>query len=137
MALWGKTDEVNLTGSVTATEDETSISGANTAFTEELSIQNTILLGTNKYVISSIIDDENATIRPEALETITDTSPQVSTSPKYLSDDQAINEVSLVTTAEAQSSINREKGVKTPGWTLYKEYGSGRKRIEVLVPLKS
>jgi hypothetical protein len=42
----------------------------------------------------------------------------------------------FVDTTEAAVTSNREKGLKTPGWNLYKEYGTGRKYVETLVPMK-
>ena len=37
---------------------------------------------------------------------------------------------------EAGVTANRDNGIKTPGWILYKEYGNGRKFVETLVPMK-
>lgn len=42
----------------------------------------------------------------------------------------------LVDTTEAAQAENRAKGLKTPGWNLYKEYGTGRKYVENLVAMK-
>lgn len=42
----------------------------------------------------------------------------------------------FVDTTEAGVASNRAKGIKTPGWILYKEYGSGRKYVETLVPMR-
>ena len=64
--------------------------------------------------------------------------------PKYLSDelrnDQEVSDLDLtvgVSVTEAQVAANREKGVKTPGWTKYVEYtdaqGSLRHKAEILV----
>jgi hypothetical protein len=60
--------------------------------------------------------------------------------PVYLDKDaanpDANTNVYFVDTTEAGVAANRSNGLKTPGWTLYEEYGSGRKRVEVLVPMK-
>ena len=62
--------------------------------------------------------------------------------PKYLSTETDANRnidkdnAFFVDTTEASVSTNREKGIKTPGWILYKEYGTGRKYVETLVPMK-
>ena len=62
--------------------------------------------------------------------------------PTWLSEDPAASRNSLkdnaffVDTLEAKVPGNRAKGIKTPGWVLYKEYGTGRKYSEVLVPMK-
>ena len=48
----------------------------------------------------------------------------------------SIENAYLVDSTEAVQKENRAKGVKTPGWILYKEYGNGRKYVETLVPFK-
>jgi hypothetical protein len=47
-----------------------------------------------------------------------------------------INNSYLVDVTEAGYSENRANGIKTPGWILYKEYGTGRKFVETLVPMR-
>jgi hypothetical protein len=49
---------------------------------------------------------------------------------------ESIANAYLVDSTEAVQAENRAKGVKTPGWILYKEYGNGRKYVETLVPFK-
>lgn len=62
--------------------------------------------------------------------------------PKFLSAEADANRnvdidnAFFVDTTEVAVTTNREKGIKTPGWVLYKEYGSGRKYVETLVPMK-
>lgn len=62
--------------------------------------------------------------------------------PKFLSTDAAApmqvdrDNAFFVDTSEAAVTTNRAKGLKTPGWVLYKEYGTGRKYVETLVPMK-
>lgn len=62
--------------------------------------------------------------------------------PKFLSDDANANRnididnAFFVDTTEAGVTANRANGIKTPGWILYKEYGSGRKYVETLVPMR-
>lgn len=62
--------------------------------------------------------------------------------PKFLSTDAAApmqsdkDNAFFVDTTEAGIASNRAKGLKTPGWVLYKEYGTGRKYVETLVPMK-
>jgi hypothetical protein len=69
----------------------------------------------------------------------TDTSESA---PKFLSTDANANRnidkdnAFFVDTTEAAVTSNRAKGLKTPGWNLYKEYGNGRKYVETLVPMK-
>lgn len=42
----------------------------------------------------------------------------------------------FIDTTEAGVAANREKGLKTGGWNLYEEYGTGRKRVETLVAIR-
>lgn len=66
----------------------------------------------------------------------------LASAPKFLSTDAAAtmqtdkDNAFFVDTTEAAVTSNRAKGIKTPGWILYKEYGSGRKYVETLVPMK-
>lgn len=66
----------------------------------------------------------------------------LASAPKYLSTDSNAtpqtdkDNAFFVDTTEAAVTSNRAKGLKTPGWVLYKEYGSGRKYVETLVPMK-
>ena len=66
----------------------------------------------------------------------------LASAPKFLSTDANANRnidkdnAFFVDTTEAKVTSNRRKGIKTPGWVLYKEYGNGRKYVETLVPMK-
>ena len=48
----------------------------------------------------------------------------------------SINQAVFVDTTEAVQDENRAKGLKTPGWNLYKAYGNGRHYVETLVAMK-
>lgn len=67
----------------------------------------------------------------------------LASAPKFLSTDVNANRnidkdnAFFVDTTEASVTSNRAKGIKTPGWILYKEYGAGRKYVETLVPMKA
>ena len=66
----------------------------------------------------------------------------LASAPKFLSADAAANRnidkdnAFFVYTTEAAVTSNRAKGIKTPGWVLYKEFGAGRKYVETLVAMK-
>ena len=62
----------------------------------------------------------------------TDTANSV---PKYLSSADQSNAY-FIDTVEAAVAGNRAKGLKTGGWNLYEEYGTGRKRVENLVAMR-
>ena len=54
--------------------------------------------------------------------------------PKYLTAGENAK-CYFIDTTEAGVTANRAKGLKTTGWNLYEEYGSGRKRVETLVAM--
>ena len=66
----------------------------------------------------------------------------LASAPKFLSADANANRnidkdnAFFVDTTEAAVTSNRAKGIKTPGWVLYKEYPTGRKYVETLVAMK-
>lgn len=66
----------------------------------------------------------------------------LASAPKFLSADANANRnidkdnAFFVDTTEAAVTSNRAKGIKTPGWVLYKEFGAGRKYVETLVAMK-
>ena len=66
----------------------------------------------------------------------------LASAPKFLSADANANRnidkdnAFFVDTTEAAVPANRAKGIKTPGWVLYKEFGAGRKYVETLVSMK-
>ena len=47
-----------------------------------------------------------------------------------------LNDAVFVDTTEAVQAENRARGLKTPGWNLYKAYGAGRHYVETLVAMK-
>jgi hypothetical protein len=47
-----------------------------------------------------------------------------------------LNNAYFVDITEAGVTANRNNGIKTPGWILYKTYGTGRKFVETLVSMK-
>jgi hypothetical protein len=69
-------------------------------------------------------------------------SDTLASAPQFLSTDTNANRnidkdnAFFVDTTEAAVPSNRAKGIKTPGWVLYKEYGTGRKYVETLVAMK-
>jgi hypothetical protein len=138
MASWGRNVDVELsgTGSIDANTSIISEGSANTAFTDEVESGNLIDLEGTLFVVKSVVDDETLNVEPVSDSDITDGTMLLSEVPKYLTTDQAIDEAVYITVADAQDSDNREIGIKTPGWTLYKEYGNGRRRVETLVAMK-
>lgn len=65
--------------------------------------------------------------------------PAANTARDYsgLSRNTDLNSAFFVDSGEAVVASNRAKGIKTPGWTLFKSYGNGRKYVEILVPMKN
>jgi hypothetical protein len=141
MASWGRNVDVVLTGTGSIDANTNIVTGANTVFTEEVEVRNVIDLdGEGRFVVLSVVDDETLTVAPVAEDSAEDEDILLSEVPKYLSVTQALNEATLVSVADAQDADNREIGIKTPGWTLYREYetedGDTRRVVETLVAMK-
>ena len=135
MASWGRKADELLTGSGSIDENTNIVTGANTVFTEEVELRNLISLDGNIFVVTSIVDDETIEVLPIAESDLTDQDILLSEAPKYLPVSE-INNVVYVQTTDIDANT-RADGIKTPGWTLYEEYGTGRKRVETLVAMKS
>ena len=136
MASWGRVADSALTGTGSIDIDTNTITGANTEFTTELEIGNLVTLDTtNNFIVRDIVSDTEITVEPAATANVADGDMLESESPKYLPISEVDNIV-YVETSEINANT-RADGIKTPGWTLYEEYGSGRKRVEVLVAMKS
>lgn len=141
MASWGRNADLILTGTGSIDASTNIVTGANTVFTEEVELRNLIDLDGDKFVVVSITNDTTMTVEPVAETTLSGEDILLSEVPKYLTVTQATTEATYVTVAEAQDANNRVDGIKTPGWTLYKEYvdgnGNTRKKVETLVAMKS
>ena len=135
MASWGRKADELLTGTGSIDANTNIVTGASTAFTEEVELRNLISLDDNIFVVTSINSDEELEVLPVAEAGLTDEDILLSEAPKYLPVSE-INNVVLVGTGEIDANT-RADGIKTPGWTLYEEYGNGRKRVETLVAMKS
>ena len=135
MASWGRVADGELTGTGSIDEDTGTIIGSNTAiFTTELEIGNLVTLGVDNFIVRDIVSDTEITVEPLATANIADQAMLESEIPKYLPVTEVDN-ITYVAVDEIDSNT-RADGIKTPGWTLYEEYGDGRKRVEVLVAMK-
>jgi len=137
MASWGRLSDELLTGTGSIDINTNIVTGANTAFTEEVELRNVIDLDGDRFVVLAINSDTELEVAPIAASSLSDEDILLSEVPKYLTVVQATQEATYVTVAAAKDANNRVLGVKTPGWTLYKEYGTGRRRVETLVAMKS
>ena len=135
MASWGRKADELLTGTGSIDANTNIVTGANTVFTEEVELRNLISLDDNIFVVTSINSDEELEVLPVAEAGLTDEDILLSEAPKYLPVSE-INNVVYVATGDIDANT-RADGIKTPGWTLYEEYGNGRKRVETLVAMKS
>jgi hypothetical protein len=141
MASWGRKVDVELTGLGSIESNTSIIIGTESAFTEEVDVGNLIVIGEgDAFVVTSVDDDDTLSVDPKSSVDLIDDPMFLSETPKYLTTDQAINEAMFVTIADAQDANNRVDGIKTPGWTLYKEYttesGDVRRVVETLVAMK-
>ena len=135
MASWGRKADELLTGTGSIDANTNIVTGANTVFTEEVELKNLISLDDNIFVVTSINSDEELEVLPLAEADLTDEDILLSEAPKYLPVSE-INNVVYVATGDIDANT-RADGIKIPGWTLYEEYGNGRKRVETLVAMKS
>lgn len=140
MASWGRKADVELTGLGSIEANTSIIMGTETAFTEQVDVGNLIAIGESGFVVKTVTDDDTLSVDPKSSVDLIDDPMFLSETPKYLTTDQAINEATFVTIAEAKDATNRADGIKTPGWTLYKEYnkagGGVRRVVETLVAMK-
>jgi len=136
MASWGRKVDELLTGAGSIDANTNIITGANTVFTEEVELRNVVVLDEDAFVVLKIVDDETLEVAPIAIDGLSDEDILLSETPKYLSVTDATQNAVFVTVEDAQDANNRVIGVKTPGWTLYEEYGNGRRRVETLVAMK-
>jgi hypothetical protein len=140
MALWGKLDGVVMTGTASITEGNTAVVGVGTLFTEEFKTGYVIELDDTRFRVKAVTDDENMTVFPVALATLSAQDVVISQAPRNLSDDVALGDAVLVMPYEASESAFRDIGLKTPGWSTYSTYtaadGSTRRRSESLISMK-
>jgi hypothetical protein len=137
MASWGRKADELLTGTGSIDVNTNIVTGANTVFLDEVEIRNVIDLDGERFVVLTVNSDTELEVAPIGDTTLSGEDILLSETPKYLTVEEATNEATYVTVSEAQDANNRVIGVKTPGWTLYKEYGNGRRRVETLVAMKS
>lgn len=135
MASWGRKADELLTGTGSIVANTNIVTGANTVFTEEVEIRNLISLDDAVFVVTSINSDVELEVLPIADAGLTAQDILLSEAPKYLPVTE-IGNVVYVATGDIDANT-RVDGIKTPGWTLYEEYGTGRKRVETLVAMKT
>ena len=141
MASWGRNVDMELSGTGSIDANTDIIIGVDTLFTDEVEAGNLIDLdGQGTFVVTNVVDDETLLVDPAATVDAAGQGVFLSEVPKYLTANQAINEATFVTVLEAKDPTNRVDGIKTPGWTLYKEYvtegGTTRRVVETLVAMK-
>lgn len=140
MSLWGKSDSVALTGTGSITTGTNAVVGVGTLFTTELAVENVISISTSLFRVTAITDDLNMTVEPVAAGTLTTQALVLVLMPTFVGTED-LDEVALVTTAEAQTEISRDLGIKTPGWNKVNSYtdaqGATRSKVENLVVFKS
>lgn len=135
MASWGRKADELLTGTGSIDANTNIVTGTNTVFTEEVEIRNLISLDDAVFVVTSINSDIELEVLPIAESDLTAQDILLSEAPKYL----AVAEIGNVVFVQVNEidANTRAEGIKTPGWTLFEEYGNGRKRVETLVAMKS
>jgi hypothetical protein len=137
MASWGRKSDFALSGTGSIDANTNIVIGANTAFTTQLQTRNVVDIDGSRFVVVAVANNTQMTVEPISSVAHEDQALLMSQTPKYLPTTIATDEATYVTVAEAKDANNRVIGVKTPGWTLYKEYGTDRRRVETLVAMKS
>lgn len=137
MASWGREAETVLTGTASIANTDTTVVGSNTEFLSEVSVKDLVSIGGQVFIVTSVVDDEELEVTPAAVGAESDENVLLSQVPKFLNVTDARTKAVYVTVEDAQDANTRADGIKTPGWTLYEEYGTGRKRVETLVAMKS
>lgn len=135
MGSWGRKGEEALTGTGAITANTDIVTGTLTVFESEVAVDDLITVGVDTFRVVAVNSNTEIQVVPVSELGITATTMVASEAPKYLPLSE-ISNVVYVETSEIDANT-RADGIKTPGWTLYEEYGSGRKRVETLVAMKS
>lgn len=141
MALWGNKDSKPVTGTVTALNGQTAVQGYETAFTEDLKSGNTLVINNIEYRIESITDDTNLTLHaPYAGVDDEGLTVLANEQPAYLSNDSLADVYGVDSgNPRYEAQVNRDKGIRTPGWVKYTTYqdseGNTRHKAETLVAM--
>lgn len=149
MALWGKKDQVALTGTAILTNGSATVTAnSSTSFNTEIKVGDNIFLSTantaaganTRYRVTAIANGTSLTVnRTYAGTTNAAATVWIQQAPKSITGTHVgmrpIDVVGVDVT-EAQVAANRAAGIKTPGWVRINNT-SGRKRVETLVAMRS
>lgn len=147
MSLWGKQENVSLTGTITIVSGDTTVAGVGTTFTTQLQAGDTIQYdksgNTIKFVVASISNNTSLKLKsvPDANDAVAGSVFAVTDAPKFSSNQDAKSNVEKITTADAKNPAFKAVGVNTPGWVKSITYvdanGKTRTKSETLVVFKS
>lgn len=154
MPLWGKKDQLALTGTAILTNNSVTVTGnTSTSFNTEIRVGDNIFLSTantaaganTRYRVQSIANGTSLTInRTYAGTTNAAATVWVQQAPRYVVGTRTgfrNLDVVGVDVTEARVAANRAKGLQTPGWTRFVTYtdsaGNTRTKSEVLVAMRS
>ena len=154
MPLWGKKDQLALTGTAVLTNNSITVTAnSSTSFNTEIRVGDNIFLSTantaaaanTRYRVQSIANSTSLTLnRTYNGTTNTAATIWIQQAPRHIvgtrNGFRNIDVVGVDVT-EAQVSANRAKGLQTPGWTRFVTYtdsgGKTRTKSEVLVAMRS
>lgn len=155
MPLWGKVDAVNVTGTVKLTNSSATVSGNTaTAMNTEIQVGDVVFISTantaaganTRFRVGAIANSTTITIDQVYNGTTNVAATMVvQDMPKYVLQlghpGQRVIDVVGVDVTEARVAGNRNKGIRTPGWTSFVTYtdssGATRRRAETLVAMRS
>lgn len=145
MSINGLSDNVAITGTVTTSNVSVDVNGYGTQFLLDFDAGDYITIASNKYQIANVTSNVLFALNANCATNSDNVAAYVQTGPKYVGNaDIADNVYSIhkiygVDVEEAEVPENKEKNIKTPGWTHYLTYTDGygqtRHKAEVLIAL--
>lgn len=144
MSLWGKTSRVELTGTGSITKDETTITGAITDFTAEVSVGDVVNVldvdADTFFKVTDVVSATELTVTPASDVTLAGSNIFLTLAPTFVSAED-IGDLYLISTTEAETSVSRDNGIKSPGWVKAVTYldaqGNTRTKSETLAVFKN
>jgi hypothetical protein len=156
MALWGKIDAANATGtSISVTNGSAAVTGVATAFTTDLNVGDTLIIisgTTTKNRVAAIANTtsltlaDNFTGTTNTALTLSASTVRIQKAPKFVYQDSnaargkaALEETYFVDETEAQVAANKAIGINGAGWWKIKTYTDAqsvtRYKTELLVAM--
>jgi hypothetical protein len=131
MSSWGLKDNSMLTGNVTTANSSNTITGFGTLFLDEVDPGDFLTIASNEYQVDKVSSNTSLRLTAIAATTSANVRTFVRQAPKFLSNIAttenvySIKNVLGVDKNEALVQGNRNKGLKTQGWTHHQTWTGG------------